>query len=238
MYVFPGGKLAASDGEPAMRARLVDPDAHQDAWGGAFDTRTCAALGVAAIRETFEEAGVLLAEDVTIADLHAQRAQLLDGASFAQLLDAAQVKLRLANLQPLSRWITPAAEPRRYDACFYVARAPEGQDAIHDRGETVAGCWRSPAHALREMAAGQLRLSPPTARTLESLVPCCSVEAAFELARGRRPPLIEPIIRPVGEHVMIFYPGDPEHPVAERALPGPTRAVLRPVRPGPGGHVG
>ena len=158
-----------------------------------------------------------------------ERARLLAGTAFADVLDALAVQLRLGGLQPLSRWITPESEPVRFDTSFYLARAPGDQVAEHDHRESVAALWVSPSEALERAESGVIRLAPPTTRTLEGLVAEVSVDAALARAAQRVPPQVLPVIRTVGDEVMIFYPGDPEHPVAEPALPGPTRRVLRPL---------
>jgi hypothetical protein len=152
---------------------------------------------------------------------------LHEGTPFVDLLEELDVELSLGLLSPFSRWITPEAEPVRFDTAFYVARAPAGQTAEHDRRETVAGRWLSPAGALAAVDAGELRLAPPTAQTLGSLRHVESVDAARALAASRRPPVILPLLRQIGDELVILYPGDPEHPMKERALPGPTRRVFR-----------
>jgi len=228
MHVFPGGKVADSDARAALEAHAHDVaciDRH--VWGGDVDRDASFARAVAAIRETFEEAGVLLCAQPIGSGAGAARARLLAGAPFAEVLSELRVQLQLDALQPLSRWITPESEPVRFDTCFYVARAPSDQVAEHDRGESIAGLWLSPADALAREQAGAIRLAPPTARTLEGLVGVVSVDAAIGEAARRAPPLVMPVIRTVGDEVVIYYPGDPEHPVAEPALPGPTRRVLR-----------
>jgi hypothetical protein len=115
----------------------------------------------------------------------------------------------------------------RFDTSFFLTRVPADQVADHDRGEAVDALWVSPRAALEAVAGGTLRLAPPTQRTVEQLQDCTSVDAALRLAASRPPPVIMPIIRWAGEELMIYYPGDPEHPVRERAFAGPTRHVLR-----------
>ena len=228
MHVFPGGKVAAGDTRALLGACTADAacaDAH--VWGAGVDRDDAFARAVAAIRETFEEAGVLLCAQPAGDGAALARARLLRGEAFADVLDALAVQLRLSALQPLSRWITPESEPVRFDTSFYLARAPSDQVAEHDHRESVAALWISPAEALARTEAGAIRLAPPTARTLEDLAAFRSVDAALAAAAARVPPCVLPIIRPVGDELMIFYPGDPEHPVAERAFPGPTRWVMR-----------
>jgi 8-oxo-dGTP pyrophosphatase MutT (NUDIX family) len=228
MHVFPGGKVADADTRAALGARTADAECvatHR--WGDDVDDETAFARAAAAIRETFEEAGVLLCAQPLGPIAARERARLLAGTAFADVLDALAVQLQVGALQPLSRWITPESEPVRFDTSFYLARAPGDQVAEHDHRESVAALWVSPGDALARAESGAIRLAPPTARTLEGLAEEPSVDSALQRAAQRSPPLVMPVIRTVGDEVMIFYPGDPEHPVAERALPGPTRRVMR-----------
>jgi 8-oxo-dGTP pyrophosphatase MutT (NUDIX family) len=226
---FMGGKVAPSDELERTHARIADvaQSIQHQRWGDGIDHRAALARVVAAVRETFEEAGMLIAPADAGTDLASLRARLLGGEDFALLLEQEDLSLQLSLLAPLSRWVTPESEPVRFDTSFYVARAPEGQRAEHDEKESVAGRWFTPAAALQASTAGEIRLAPPTARTLEGLAQAGSVDAALELARSRPPPTILPIIRTLGDEVVILYPGDPEHPVKTPALEGPTRRVLR-----------
>ena len=150
--------------------------------GGAVDTDD-AALGddrrfwVAAVRETFEEAGVLLArtrDDVpfdasadALADLAADRRRLLAGAvTFADVLVAHGARIDLEALVPFARWITPSPSPRRFDTWFFAAAAPDGHAYEHDNSEAVASEWVRPADALARARADAIELIYPTVRTL------------------------------------------------------------------------
>lgn len=228
MHVFPGGKVCPGDESPAMRACVRDAAMLRgDAWGDDIDVSAAFARTVAAARETFEEAGVLLGLGAPPATLVALRRRLLAGEEFATLLSEESLSLQLASLEPLSRWITPDSEPVRFDTSFFLARAPHDQDADHDRMEAIDALWITPARALEVAARGEIRLAPPTARTLESLRDASSVEAAYALARSRPPPIVLPLIRPIGDELVLLYPGDPDHPLKTPALEGPTRRVLR-----------
>jgi 8-oxo-dGTP pyrophosphatase MutT (NUDIX family) len=231
MHVFPGGKVAASDGSERMRARVADAahGARHELWGDGIDHGAACERAIAAVRETFEEAGVLLIAEATAKDLPRMRTRLLGGEELAALLEEAELRLQLSVLEPLSRWITPESEPVRFDTSFYVARAPQDQSADHDSKESIAGIWLGPERALEATAAGEIRLAPPTARTLETFLGAASVEAALAIARSRPPPVIQPIMRKLGHELVILYPGDPDHPVKTPALAGPTRRVLRPA---------
>lgn len=228
MHVLPGGKVCAGDTTAQMHARIDDADhASLQVWGEGIEQSEALQRAVAAIRETFEEAGVLLSPNAKSATLAPLRKRLLDGDDFAALLGEAQLTLQLASLVPLVRWITPESEPVRFDTSFYVARAPAGQEAEHDKRESTAGCWLSPAQAVAAAREKRIRLAPPTAHTLEGLLAVDSVDAALALAGSRPPPVVLPILRVLGREVVVLYPGDPEHPDKVPIIDGPTRRVLR-----------
>lgn len=199
MYVFPGGKVDAADGEP---------DSHD-------------AFVVAAIRECYEEAGVLLAVDTDgnmVDDGHevlAHREAVHDGSVDMRAL-AAEHGLRLATeaLAWVAHWITPKGETaRRFDTRFFAAASPAGQDGYHDDNETVASMWVRPADALARGRAGELMLMPPTVANLEFLAAHRTVEDAMEAARQvGTPPCILPKVRIVdGKLVGVAMPGDADY---------------------------
>jgi len=227
-HVFPGGKLDDADGSDAILDRCIGLTAEEAAARlGESDGRRALALHVAAIRETFEEAGVLIADGADAVELADARQKLHDGTfSFERFVIDADLQLRLSELQPQARWITPEVEPRRYDTHFFLARAPRKQDASHDAIETTAGEWLSPTVAIAKMDAGTIQLPPPTLRTLQVLEASTTVDAAFADAASRKPPTIMPVFHDDDGTFVLALPGDPKHPVKERAFPGPTRLVL------------
>jgi 8-oxo-dGTP pyrophosphatase MutT (NUDIX family) len=229
MHVFPGGKVAPGDSSDRMRARVAGriEDSRHALWGDDLAPEQALARAAAAVRETFEEAGVLLASKDAPADLAPARARLHAGAELASVLEELGLWLEPTLLEPWSRWITPESEPVRFDTSFYIARLPANQDAEHDANESVAGFWLTPTQALEAARSGTVRLAPPTARTLESLQDAGSVDAVLTLARSRPPPRVLPIIRALANEVTIFYPGDPEHPDKTPGFEGPTRHVMR-----------
>src|SRR6266496_5875676 len=179
-YVFPGGSVDARDADPGV------------GWAGPGPADFAALLDVppdraralvcAAVRETFEESGVLLAgasHDDLVRDsaaLAADRNALLAGsASLAGVLGRRGLVLRADLLTPWARWITPEASPRRFDTWFFAAALPPGQQATAapeghaDPGESESGAWLRPETALEGAQAGQLTLLPPTAVTLGEL---------------------------------------------------------------------
>ena len=175
-YVFPGG--------------AVDPD--DRALGDDFR------FWVAAVRETFEEAGVLLARSGTdaatpfdasrdaIARLAGDRLELLAGAaSFAAVLDAHGARVDLGALVPFARWITPEPSPRRFDTWFFAAAAPDGHAYEHDHSEAVASEWIRPADALARARAGDIQLIYPTVRTLLVMARYSSASEFLGDARAR-----------------------------------------------------
>lgn len=227
-HVFPGGTVDPEDRAPSLwfRARGHEPASAARVLGES-DGETAMALFCAAVRETFEEAGVLLAELDDAARMPEARRQLLEGEAFERVLEGLGANPALDRLVPHSRWITPEVEPRRYDARFFVASVSAGQWAEHDRKETTAGVWLAPSIALEQERAGAIQLPPPTMRTLEALAAHDSVDAVLRDAARRPPPVVQPVFREMDDGSLVLcLPGDPEHPVSERALPGPTRMVL------------
>jgi hypothetical protein len=120
-----------------------------------------------------------------------------------------------------AHWITPSAEPKRFDAHFFIGVAPEGQVARHDAVETVDSLWAPAAELLARYRRGELKLPPPTIRNLEDLAPHATVAAALDWARGRAVTAILPKLVPSGHTLAIVLPWDPEYP----SLPGEGRAI-------------
>ena len=187
-YVFPGGSVDASDADPGLGWAGPDPAAFAALLDVPPDRAR--ALVCAAVRETFEESGVLLAgasHDDLVRDsaaLAADRHALLAGtASLAEVLGRRGLVLRTDLLTPWARWITPEASPRRFDTWFFVAALPPGQAATAapeghaDPGESESGAWLRPASALEAARAGQMTLLPPTAVTLGELAGHADVPA-------------------------------------------------------------
>ncbi|MCD0450646.1 NUDIX domain-containing protein [Actinocorallia sp. API 0066] len=171
-YVFPGGGVDARDAE------YDQPGTDFAAWGAAFGAAegTARALVCAAVRETFEEAHVLLAgpsPEKIVEDtgpFEPDRLALLDRShSLAGFLDANGLVLRADLLRPWGHWITPVIEKRRYDTRFFVAALPEGQRArdVSTEADTVE--WVRPADALERAVRGEIFMLPPTIAMLQSL---------------------------------------------------------------------
>jgi 8-oxo-dGTP pyrophosphatase MutT (NUDIX family) len=179
--VFPGGAVDDDDRAPAVAALVTggDDPAVSDEMSL---SRGGLGVKVAAARECFEEAGLLLARsaatgaavDLTEAARRARLADLrhaLNGGrvAWADVLAAEHAVLDVRDLHLFAHWRTPVGAPRRYDTWFFVARAPDGDDGIHDDNELVASAWMSPADALGEHRAGGIDLIFPTMRTLTIL---------------------------------------------------------------------
>ena len=187
-YVFPGGSVDARDADPGVG--WAGPDPADFAALLDVPPDRARALVCAAVRETFEESGVLLAgasHDDLVSDsvaLAADRHALLAGAaSLAEVLGRRGLVLRTDLLTPWARWITPEASPRRFDTWFFAAALPPGQAATAapeghaDPGESESGAWLRPASALEAARAGQMTLLPPTAVTLGELARHADVPA-------------------------------------------------------------
>ena len=231
-YVFPGGKVDRFDAELDMAAHLDQPlpDLHAALNEPDIDALTAAGLYIAAIREAFEESGILFAQGATHAHAVEATQLLRQGHAFDEVL--AQMKLRLdtRSLAPWSRWITPkmpSLTTKRFDTRFFVAAAPPGQIAEHDNIEATESIWLGPRAALEQYRDGHIMLAPPQIMSLAHLARHNTVQSVLHEARSRMPPVIAP--EPF-EHEgtrVICYPGDERHSVGERALPGPTRLHYR-----------
>src|SRR4051812_19351320 len=198
MTAYPGGGGDPRDGDTEVA--WFGPSPAQ--WATAFgcDQRTARELVCAAVRETFEEAGVLLAgdpeggrvvPDVSGDDWEDQRQALLSRElSLAELLAGRGLALRSDLLRPFAHWITPPVEPRRYDTKFFAAALPVGQEARHVSGEADEVSWLTPEAALHEMRAGTRPMLPPTIHTLGQLQPFADVAAALA---GSPPEPLHPI---------------------------------------------
>jgi 8-oxo-dGTP pyrophosphatase MutT (NUDIX family) len=216
-FVFPGGSVDARDADEQMA--WAGPDAAD--WGRIFDAppAQARALVCAAVRETFEESGVLLAgesADSVVADttsdaFEADRHALLDrSVSLAGLLGRRNLVLRADLLRPWSRWITPVLEPRRFDTRFFAAALPAGQRTRDVGGEASEVAWVTPEKALQAWERGEIRLFPPTAVTLSELAACGDLDTA--LAGPRQVAPIIPEVQLREGAVWLTVPGLSEYP--------------------------
>ncbi len=223
VYVFPGGKV--DDDDFSYPAGHLDQDALalKAALNEAeTDARTAAGIYVAAIRETFEECGVLLA-------LGRHSAVAARATVFSQAVRENELTLCTADLLPWSRWITPThsiTPGRRFDTRFFVLRAPPDQAARHDDHETIDSVWLTPREALERYWRGEIALVPPQIMSLSHIASHASVDSVLNEARRRGPYLICPAVHEIDGLRVMAYPSDPLHPSPTRVMPGPTRLTI------------
>jgi 8-oxo-dGTP pyrophosphatase MutT (NUDIX family) len=212
-YVFPGGSVDRRDGDLAVAWSGPSPAE----WGAAFGaTETLAReLVCAAVRETFEESGVLLAgpaEDAIVPDTSADdwetdRQALLDRSqSLAEMLARRGLALRADLLRPWAHWITPEIEERRYDTRFFVAALPDGQRTRDVSTESDRVMWVRPAEAAEAARRGDMPMLPPTVVTLAELAEYDSVAAVLAARSSIRPRL--PEARLADDGVFLVLPED------------------------------
>lgn len=186
LYVYPGGALDAQDSTLAQHHPLEWSQHALDDLG-ATSPQDATALCLAALRETFEEAGILLTrEPAEHIDLKSWRARLnASEVDLSEVLASTGLSPDLEQLTTFARWITPTFEHRRFDARFFIARCPPTYKAEHDNSEVVEHQWLLPQQAIDLYHAGDILLSPPTLATLTSLATFDSVDAVFEDAQTR-----------------------------------------------------
>ena len=220
-YVFPGGAVDPLDGGAEAKAMCT----------GRTDAGASALLGfesgglaywVAVVRETFEEAGLLLARREDGPDLlagsaeeearfAAERVAVNKGTRrFLDLCRDEQLRLTVGDVHYFAHWITPKGAPRRFDTRFFVAAAPPGQKAAHDAGETIAEVWITPKAALAGHREGQFEIIFPTIRNLQAIsrFHTSGELLAAAAAASSAVPTIEPKVIADGNGVRIVLPGD------------------------------
>jgi 8-oxo-dGTP pyrophosphatase MutT (NUDIX family) len=219
-FVFPGGKVEPDD-NPADAARHcagLDESAAAARLGLADDRRTALAYWIGAIRETFEEVGLLLAygADGALARLPPdrlvrwRRACHADNRVFWEMVDAEGLTPATDRLVYFAHWITPESQPLRFDTRFFAAPAPEGQAATADAREITEVRWLVPAEALAAGRRGELSLRLPTQKNLALLDGASGVAAALARLRARpAPPTITPRIVMEGGRRRVLLPGEP-----------------------------
>lgn len=216
MSVFPGGRV-----DPADVDLPFSPGAGQAVAGrfGCTERQARALLG-AAVRETFEETGVLLSTPA--ADLSGARTDVEAGrVPFGELLRGNGLTVDADALRPWARWITPPGEVRRYDTHFFVAVLPEGARAQDVTTESSAASWITPGEALEQGQRGERGLLPPTIVTLASLQPFGSAAEVLAAADARPLAAISPDIRVEGERIVAVLPGGQDFELPRSLFPGP-----------------
>ncbi|MEO6292121.1 MAG: NUDIX hydrolase, partial [Burkholderiaceae bacterium] len=231
-YVFPGGKLDVADAQLDMATHLdQSPQAlHAALNEPQLAELSAAGLYVAALREAFEESGVLFAENASAAATANAAAMLKDGVRFDAMLASLSLRLQTQSVLPWSRWITPkmaSVSHKRFDTRFFVAGVPQHQTAQHDNHETTESVWLQPRAALTQYWDKAIELAPPQIMSLVHLSHHNSVSSVLAQARSGRPAVIEPEPFDMDGTRVICYPGDAQHSIRERALPGPTRLCYR-----------
>ncbi len=246
-YVFPGGSVDPLDhGEEVEALCRGRTDAEASAVLGVESGGL--AFWVAALRECFEEAGVLVAAPRRSA--RSEPGPLLDtsepaaSARFADHRDAVNagttglldvcrredLVLATDTVFYVSHWITPDLAPRRYDTRFFLTTAPPGQVASHDDGETIAALWIRPTDALARCAAGDMELLPPTIANLRSIEPFATTREVMSWAASVTDvPTVLPVVLIEDGRLLVLRPGDPgyEEALADRlAAPGPVEGEL------------
>jgi len=229
-FVYPGGQIDDADCNPGLadytngisaetaRQWWHDPDAPDERALGYF---------FAAVRETFEESGVLLAglqsgENIDFTDaavqkrfseyrmkIHQKEMTLEDLAKREKLV------FRLDRLIPFAHWITPELESKRFDTRFFLAPIPSGQKPVHDSIEMTETLWTTPKDALKRQKAGEILLMPPTIKTLEEMSLFSSISSLFSYASSLNIKTNLPQISTEGDDIVIKLPHDPEYTIAE-----------------------
>ena len=213
-WVFPGGRVDPEDAAD-----------HEHITTGLSDEEASALLGlrhggrawwIAGIRETLEEAGLLLAAGSPpdhVVD-RVRRSVHADPASFVEAMAAADLVADLRQIHEVARFITPVGPPRRFDARFFIARAPLDQIAQPDAGEVVRHCWIEPSTAMSQFDAGRFPLMSVTHRMLESVARYSSADAVLEAAAAR--PIAQPIrVADPDDSYRVLLPGDPGYEHAD-----------------------
>jgi 8-oxo-dGTP pyrophosphatase MutT (NUDIX family) len=215
-HVFPGGKVDPEDSDPALVGRLR----------GALESGTPPELYIAAIRETLEEAGILLGSTAEEKQLAAARRALHERKAFASVAAELDAALDADLLMPWTRWVTPVASPKRFDARFFLAAAPAEQLASHDEHETTESVWIRALDAIHQVEEGKMLVAPATYKCLAVLATYRDLNEAFTAARRDPPRTWCPVVRMENGKRLILLSDDAEHPDRFARMPGPTRMVF------------
>ncbi|WP_418319868.1 NUDIX hydrolase [Piscinibacter sakaiensis] len=219
--VFPGGKVAVSDRDPRLLPRICGMAGLQDEQ---------VAIRVAAIRETYEESGLLLARQdgdqsllgsPRLGAVHERWKEAIasGGGAFVDMVCEEGLQIAGDVLQPFAHWVTPEHSPKRFDTHFFIAAAPVEQLARHDGFEAVDSFWIRPLDALRECEQRRRTLIFPTLSNLALLAQSADVTSAIDAARQRPACRIQPwlVERPNGKRVPMLPP-EARYPTLSDAL--------------------
>src|SRR5262245_34108100 len=242
MWVFPGGRVDTSDCTPAAAANVVGSSTAEALCaldGSPLPDALALGLRIAACRETYEETGILLAQQRDggnpdrrlLAALEAERERVTRSPeAFPELLANAGLLLDVGRLVSWGHWITPSHERMRFDTRFFATAWPAGQSASAHGEESTELEWLTPQDACRAAARGEMQLAPPTLLTLEDLDEAYasrgSVEALLNAERGRATPPVLPRIRMEGTTIQVLMPWDPAY--AQTPGDGPAPATVYP----------
>jgi 8-oxo-dGTP pyrophosphatase MutT (NUDIX family) len=235
-FVYPGGRVDQNDGsiQICSLSKGMTFEEAQNILRGTFSPEESLAHWIAAIRELFEEAGVLLAYDqkgnlfqIRNPDeqekfLHYRELIQKGKMTICEMAQKENLLLALDQLHYYAHWITPEARSERFDTRFFLARYPLGQEASHDQKETTAGVWLTPRKALDDNLKGDVILSPPTLKTLEDLSGFKSTGEVFNSRRKEDIRPILPILTKVTSGPLIIFPWDPEYEIFQKGeIPSP-----------------
>src|SRR5262245_33707162 len=224
-HVFPGGRVEPADRDAAVVDETwCDGIAHATAQLPAMPEVEAVAYHVAAARELFEEAGVLLARHaggafvslagpVDRARFRQYRIDVHKGAvTLRDVVVREQLRLALDTLIHFAHWVTPPSDTRRFDTRFFATRVPPHQTPAHDETETTHSTWVTAAAAIAKATANEIVLPPPTWTTLREIEARTSVDDALEWARRRQVVRREPVLIEEEARRLLVMPGDPQHP--------------------------
>jgi 8-oxo-dGTP pyrophosphatase MutT (NUDIX family) len=221
-HVFPGGRVDAADGD--ADAGWCDGLDHAAGQLDQLPRAEAISYHVAATRELFEEAGVLLARHphgdfvslAAAADherLKAERSRVHGGTTTLRtVIEREGLRLALDTLVLFAHWVTPPIDSRQFDTRFFMTRVPPHQTPAHDDRETTHSLWVRPAEAIAQAGRDEIVLPPPTWSTLRELEPFASVQDALAWARARTVVRRMPKAMERDGHRMLLLPGDPLHP--------------------------
>jgi 8-oxo-dGTP pyrophosphatase MutT (NUDIX family) len=221
-HVFPGGRVDAADGD--ADESWCDGIPHATIQLDGLEKSEAVAYHVAAARELFEEAGVLLARHpdgdfVSLAGtadherLKQDRARVHEAqTTLRAVIERERLRLALDALVLFAHWVTPPVDTRQFDTRFFMTRVPPHQTPAHDDTETTHSLWARPTDAIAQSMKGEIVLPPPTWSTLRELEPFESVKDALAWARRRTVVRRMPKAIEQDGHRMLLLPGDPLHP--------------------------
>ena len=233
LWVFPGGRMEPSDYSPAVLQRITAADLADrhdrlgSLGGGRLDASVVYGLHVAACRETFEEAGVMLGgpakggacDSHLVARLASRRGEASTADGFVRLLVEEDLVLRVGQLTYWSHWVTPAREGRRFDTRFFAVEVPAGQEASADLSELTQHAWLTQAQVEARVANNELGLAPPTRATLQDIwhshARHGSVARMLRAEQSRTVPLVLPKFADAGDDkIQVLMPWDVDYAAA------------------------